>query len=135
MHLPAAPYIPQAFPFVLVTALLEATPERTVTSFVIPPDHVLVEAGCLSESGLVENMAQSAAAGRGYLERESNAPGPGYIGALKNLQIEVLPPTGATIRTEVISSYQILNASVVQATVFWEEKIIASSELKIFIQE
>lgn len=132
---PAADLIPQAPPFVLVSDLITATPEETKTAFHIPADHVLAENDFLSESGLVENMAQSAAAGMGFLNRSEGAPRTGFIGALKNLSILQLPPAGATIHTTVAFRHQVLNASVVFAEVFLEEKIIASCELKIFVQE
>lgn len=135
MNLPAATYLPQAEPFVLVTTLLAASPEETVTTFTIPENHVLVADGFLTESGLVENMAQSAAAGMGYLNREDAAPKTGFIGALKNLVVQQLPPVNATIQTRVSFRHQVMNASVVFAEVFLEEKSIASCELKIFVQE
>lgn len=135
MRLPAENYIPQAAPFVLVSTILTATPDETVTNFTIPQEHVLVEAGFLSESGLVENMAQSAAAGMGYLNREEGVPKTGFIGALKNLEVHRLPPVGATLQTRVSFRHQVLNASVVFAEVFLEAQVIAACELKIFVQE
>jgi len=135
MNLPAEKYIPQAPPFVLVSTIITATTQETQTTFLIPENHLLVEGGFLSESGLVENMAQSAAAGMGYLNRENGSPQTGFIGALKGLMIHSLPPVGATIRTVVSFRHQVLQASVVFAEVFLEEELMASCELKIFIQE
>lgn len=132
---PAADLIPQAAPFVLVSLLLSATPLETKTTFDIPEAHVLVEDGFLSESGLVENMAQSAAAGMGFLNRSEGAPKTGFIGALKNLSVLELPPAGATIRTTVVFRNQVLNASIVFAEAFLDAVLIASCELKIFVQE
>lgn len=132
---PAAPLIPQAAPFLLVDTLISATPEETHTSFTIPENHVLVENGVLSESGLVENMAQSAAAGMGFLNRSGGAPKTGFIGALKNLMIHSLPQAGALLNTTVAFRHQVMSASIVFAEVYVQEVLIASCELKIFIQE
>lgn len=130
---PAAPLIPQAAPFILVDDLIAATPEETRTTFLIPETHVLVENGMMSESGLVENMAQSAAAGMGFLNRSEGSPKTGFIGAVKNLEILTFPPVGTLLHTKVTFRHQVMNASIVFAEIFVEELLIASCELKIFI--
>jgi len=128
-------YIPQRPPFVLVSELLHADAVTTETRFAIPSDHILVENGVLSESGLAENMAQTAAAGTGYLAQQNNTPVPvGFIGAISNLQVQSLPPAGTAILTRVTVKHNILNASVIAAEVFYNEECIASCDMKIFIQ-
>ncbi len=128
-------YIPQRAPFVLVDDLLRADNEMTETSFTVTSTHILVRDGALCEGGLVENMAQTAAAGIGYRSEKENKPVPiGYIGALKNLEVSELPKVGDTITTEIRQLHQILNASIVSGKVFLDSREIASCELKIFIQ-
>lgn len=129
-------YIPQAAPFVMIGELLETTPELTRTSFEIKADNILVRDGKFTTGGLVENMAQTAAAGTGYLaQQEGKAPQVGFIGALKNLSVQELPAVGATITTEVRFMHQVLNVHIVQGSVFAANKQIASCELKIFLQQ
>ncbi|MEO8117090.1 MAG: hypothetical protein ABI653_05520 [Bacteroidota bacterium] len=58
--------IPQRPPFVMVDHLINADEKTAETSFLILPENLLVENGFLSEAGLMENMAQTAAAKAGY---------------------------------------------------------------------
>ncbi|MBS1783658.1 MAG: 3-hydroxyacyl-ACP dehydratase [Bacteroidetes bacterium] len=128
-------FIPQREPFVLIDELLQATETISRTSFQIPENHVLVENGLLTESGLVENMAQTAAAGTGFIFHQKGiSPPVGFIGALKNLTIVECPPIGSIIYTDVRFLNQVLNAHVVEATIQLNQKIIATCELKIFLQ-
>lgn len=128
-------YIPQAEPFVMIDELTAAAETLTETVFTVRSGHLFVEDGCFTEPGLIENMAQTAAAGTGYRSIQANEQPPvGFIGAIKNLQIDMLPRTGDTIHTSVSFLAQVMNAHIVQAQVKLKEKIIASAEFKIFLQ-
>ena len=61
-HIPIETLLLQAPPFRFVDRLDRFDREEVVTSFTVPADGPLVEDGCLTEAGLVENMAQSSAA-------------------------------------------------------------------------
>ena len=56
-------YIPQRPPFVMVDSLIEATSERFETELRVRPDNIFLEEETLREFALIENIAQSAAAG------------------------------------------------------------------------
>ena len=132
----AIQYIPQGPPFVMIDEVTKADETISQTSFTIREGHLFVKDGRFTEPGLVENIAQTAAAGTGYKARKSgSAPQVGYIGALKNLIINELPKTGDTINTEVHFLNQVLNVHIVQGRVFKEGREIASCELKIFLQQ
>jgi predicted hotdog family 3-hydroxylacyl-ACP dehydratase len=129
-------YLPQRPPFVMIDHLLQADDRAIITSFTIREGHELVREGAFTEAGLVENMAQTAAAGTGARARQAGITPPvGFIGALKNLIIKELPCSGETITTEVIFVHQVMNAHIVQGTVRIGERIVATCELKIFLQE
>ncbi len=129
-------YIPQAAPFVMVGEILQADEQLSKTSFTIADSNILVRKGYFTEAGLVENMAQTAAAGTGYRgKQEGKEPTVGFIGALKNLSIKELPKVDDTITTEVRFVHQVLNVHIVQATVFSNGKEMATCELKIFLQQ
>lgn len=124
--------IPQRPPFVLIDRF-SMDPEA-YSLFVVPEDHVLVEDGRLSEAGLVENIAQTAAARAGYISRSEGKPVPlGYIGAVQKLVVLALPETGATLRTTIETKHQIFNATVVEGIVRAGDQTLASCEMKIFI--
>lgn len=127
--------LPQQPPFVLIDALLQADESLIRSSFTIPEGHVLCADGRFSEAGLVENMAQTAAAGTGKQAKDQGLPAPvGYIGALKNLKVQEIPAVGDTITTEVRVLHRVMQATIIEARVWMDEKEIASCELKIFIR-
>lgn len=128
-------YLPQRPPFVMIDDLVKADEISILSRFTVRAGHLLVKYGCFNEAGLVENMAQTAAAGTGFAAQQSGSEPPvGFIGALKNLQVNELPAVGAELITEVIFVTQVMNAHIVQATVKCEERIVATCELKIFLQ-
>jgi len=129
-------YIPQRPPFVMIDAVLHADEQLVRTSFTVHEGHLFVADGVFTEPGLVENMAQTAAAGTGYRARQEGKPAPvGFIGALKNLRIHMLPPVGAVIVTEIVFLQQVLQAHLVQGKIRMGEKEVASCEFKIFLQD
>ena len=129
-------FIPQRLPFVMIDDIVSADDAVSKTSFTVREGHLFVEGGVFTEPGLVENMAQTAAAGTGYKAQQDGKPAPvGFIGALKNLKISKLPRIGETLTTEVLFKMQVMNAHIVQATVRVNEQEIADCELKIFLQD
>ena len=59
--------IPQRPPMVMVDKLFECNDQKALTGFEIVADNILVRNGQFSESGLIENIAQSAALMTGWL--------------------------------------------------------------------
>lgn len=128
-------YIPQAAPFVMIDELIQASEAGSITKFAVIEDNIFVEENYFTEPGIIENMAQTAAAGTGYIAQQSKKNTPvGFIGAIKNCQINQLPVVGDILTTEVTVLHSVLNAKIIHATVTVENKIIASSEFKIFLQ-
>jgi len=128
-------YIPQAAPFIMIDDLILAENEETQTSFYIKEDNLFVENGKFIEAGLIENMAQTAAAGMGYKANcENKLPQVGFIGQIKNLNINELPKVGQTLKTTMRIIHQVMNAFIVEGVVFCEGIKIAYAEYKIFLQ-
>jgi predicted hotdog family 3-hydroxylacyl-ACP dehydratase len=128
--------IPQRPPMVMVDSLIFADEKSSTTVFEIPEGNIFVEFGRLTEPGLLENMAQTAAAGIGYICRVGNRPVPlGYIGAVQNLEIFGLPKTGDEIETEILVENQIFEVSIVSGRVRLKGKILAQCKMKIFTKQ
>lgn len=126
--------IPQRAPFVMVGALTHYDEIITRTNFTILPDNIFVENDKFTEPGLVENIAQTAAARAGYVARSSNKPVlVGYIGAIKNLEIISLPDIYDELFTEVTVVNQIFDVTVVNGKIWCNDVLIAQCEMKIFI--
>jgi predicted hotdog family 3-hydroxylacyl-ACP dehydratase len=127
--------IPQRWPFIMVDTLASSNDEATHTTLLVQAENVLVNSGELSEAGLVENIAQTAAARAGYIAHQLGKPMlPGFIGAVKNLEVFALPKVGDTIETEVKIENQIFDVTIIKGKITCKGITIAQCEMKIFIQ-
>jgi len=128
--------IPQKPPFVMVDELLFSDDNITRTKFTVSADKVFVINDEFSEAGLMENMAQTAAAGSGNMARIENRPVTiGYIGQVKNLEVFELPKVGDELLTEIKIEVQVFDASIVSGKVWHNDKLVAQCEMKIFISQ
>lgn len=128
--------IPQQPPFVMVDKLLFCDEMITRTTFMVTEDNVLVFNGVLSEAGLMENIAQTAASGAGYLAKMENKQAAiGYIAAVKNFEVFDLPKVNDELITEVKIENQVFDVTIISGTVKHNDKIIAQCEMNIFISK
>lgn len=129
-------YIPQRPPIVLVSRIYKADEASIITGFDITNDHIFTQNCKLTESGIVENMAQTAASRAGYEAVKNNAkPAVGFIGNIKDLVIHYLPEAGNEVLTEVMTKTQVMNVSIIEAKSYCNNQLVASCEMKIFLQE
>ncbi len=126
--------IPQRPPFVMIDKLLFSDETITRTSLLVKENNIFVQNELLKEPGLVENIAQTAAARAGYsAQMESKPVQVGYIAAIKNLQIKNFPKINDEIITEISIENQIFNVSLISGKITCNEQVIAQCEMKIFI--
>ncbi|MBS1635123.1 MAG: 3-hydroxyacyl-ACP dehydratase [Bacteroidetes bacterium] len=129
-------YIPQRPPIVLVSRIYKCDDQSVVTGFDIAEGHIFVKNGKLLEPGVIENMAQTAASAAGFKAvAENTSPAVGFIGNIKNLSITHLPAVGKELITEVSTKTQVMNVSLVEARSYCDGRLVASCEMKIFLQE
>jgi predicted hotdog family 3-hydroxylacyl-ACP dehydratase len=127
--------IPQRAPFVMIDSLFFSDRVKTVSGFTVPGDCILCQNGVFTESGLVENIAQTAAAGVGYVCMQENTPVPiGFIAAIKDLVIHQRPAIGSSIRTEVVIENNIMDITIVRGKVLCGEVLQAECEMRIFLK-
>jgi len=127
-------FIPQRAPFVMVDEILSSCEILTRSTFLVKEDNIFVENGLLREPGLVENIAQTAAARAGYIAQAEDKPvRVGYIGAIRNLTVTGLPKINDKIITEITVEKQIFDVSVISGKISCNETILAQCEMKIFI--
>lgn len=125
--------IPQRPPMVMVHELLESSDHHAKTSLMIESNNLFVRNGKLREPGLIENIAQTAAAQVGYQCLEKMVAVPiGYIASIKNLKIVNLPLINSAISTTVKVTNQILDVTVVEGYVEQEGAVVCSCEMRIF---
>ena len=127
--------IPQRPPFVLVDKIYEHTENEILSGFTIPAGHILVNSkNQLSAAGLIEHFAQTVALYQGYYYYLKNEPAPvGYIGSIKNIEIEELPDSGDEIRTKIVVLNQILGVTMVSGEIYYNGKIIARGEMRTIV--
>lgn len=128
--------IPQKPPFVMVDELLACADNTATTRLTIRADNIFVQDGTFKEPGLVENIAQTAAARSGYVSKTENKPVPvGYIGAVNNLQVHALPGTGDELITEITIENQIFDVTLISGKITCNGNIIVQCTMKIFINQ
>jgi 3-hydroxymyristoyl/3-hydroxydecanoyl-(acyl carrier protein) dehydratase len=127
--------IPQKPPMVMVDRIIEVNGRTTITAFLVKDDNVFMEDGFLREPALIENIAQSAAAGISShpLKAEEKAK-LGFIGAIRDLKIMKLPKADDEIITSVTLTHEILNAKVFVGQIRLNDELIALCELRIFLE-
>lgn len=127
--------IPQKPPFVLVSTLQQVSNAHAVTTFVFDQKHPLCSEGKLTVAGLMENIAQTAAAKMGY---ECNLLGKkipiGFIGDVRDFSFTKLPVVGEEIETEIIITNQIFDVSIITGSVKLNGEEIANCKMKIFVE-
>ena len=127
-------YIPQRPPFVMVDRLYSCDEKNVHTGFQPDEGNIFSSAGFFTEPGLIEHMAQSAAAGTGYFFKSQNKEVPvGFIGAIKDFKLVNLPEINSLLDTEINVVAEVMNASVIKATTRCNGEEIASCEMKIFL--
>ena len=118
----------------MIDRLVSAADAITTTSLMVREDNVFCEDGRLREAGLIENMAQTAAAGAGLKPGVENGDPPmGFIGGIKNLRIYALPAIGTELLTSVSLEHEVFDATVVNGKIVDGKNLIAECELKIFL--
>lgn len=129
-------YIPQREPICLVHTIYECTDEVSTTGFNVEEGHFFVSDGVLTEAGIVENMAQSCAAGAGYNSSlKGEKPKVGFIANIKDLQIHSLPKVNSEVITTVKLKAFVMNVTLVIVNSICNGQSVAECEMKIFIQE
>lgn len=126
--------IPQAAPFKMVDEVLEYQPDFVRCTFVPAADHIMVHGGKFTPEGIVEFIAQSAAAYAGVYDPEDKdfVPKIGFIAAVKSFFCHTLPDAGTRLVAELQFKQEILQFQVWNALVKKDEEIIAGCEIRIF---
>jgi len=128
--------IPQRPPMVMVDSIMFCNENKTMTKLFIRKENIFCTNGIFTEPGLIENIAQSAAARVGYLNKLNNSePLIGFIGAIKELRINFLPKELTEINTEITVESEILGFTLIYGKVISNNEVAAECEMRIFIKQ
>ncbi len=130
--------LPQAYPFVFVDHIIQFSVEKMscTTQFLVKEDTLLQEDGFLTESGMLENIAQTCAVHIGFynkyiLKREIQV---GFIGAVKNMRIFDKVKIHDELFTTITIKTEFGGMKIADAVILCDGKIVAEGELKIALQ-
>lgn len=129
---PIIELIPQRLPMVMIDRLLSVEKEKATGELTVNEENLFVHNGYFQEAGLVEFMAQTAAAQTGFRSLEDNAKvQEGYIGAVKNLVVHELPPVHAVLRSEIRIDNEIIGYTLISGKVMMGNTVLATCEMRI----
>ena len=128
--------IPQRNPIVMVDTFICADEESAETGFHVQSDNIFCEGGFLCEPGMIEHVAQSAAAFAGYAPfTKGESPKLGFIGEVKKFKIVRLPKVGEFLHTCLHVLGEAAGVTLISAVTKSGEEVLATCQMKIFIKE
>lgn len=126
--------IPQRAPFIMVDNLLEASMTNLESDFLVRSENIFVKNEMLQEPALIENIAQTCAAGFGFLESQKDGkPRLGFIGGISKVEVHSLPKVNAKINTKVEVTYRLENVFLIKGENFCNGKKLLECEMKIIV--
>lgn len=127
--------IPQRPPIVMVDEFLGIEDNISRTRFTVKEDNIFVDNGLFSECGLIEHIAQSAAARIGYICKSAGQPVKiGYIGSVNNFTLSRHPKPGSVIYTDIEVLQDVMGISLIKACCSVDNVEVASCRMKIFLK-
>lgn len=128
--------IPQQIPFVMVDNLVSADETGFKSTFKVEVSNLFIKDGKLQEAALIENIAQTVAAGFGYVDKQAGGkPKIGFIGGISKLSVHALPALNNTIETTVTQLHQFENIYLIKGENFCDGELLVTCEMKIVVQE
>jgi predicted hotdog family 3-hydroxylacyl-ACP dehydratase len=118
----------------MVDEFLGIEESMSKSSLTVREDNIFVDDATLSECGLIEHIAQSAAARVGHIFNTLNRPIPiGYIGSVNDFAIAAHPKVGDTIYTTIEVIQEVFNITLIRAVCRVNDVEIATCKMKIFL--
>ena len=128
--------IPQRNPIVMVDTFFCADEESAETGLHVHSGIYFCEGGFLREPGMIEHVAQSAAAFAGYAPfTKGESPKLGFIGEVKKFMIVRLPKVGEFLHTRLRVLGEAAGVILISAETKSGEEVLATCQMKIFIKE
>lgn len=144
-HIDFRNFLPHREPLLMVSRLVKIEADSVHTEFKVNGNCVFVTQGKLSETGLIENAAQtcSAIVGQSYFDKDDlDGKGNklvGYISAIKKVELFNLPLEGDTISTKaaLISRFDTGSVTIcsIECSTFNNRELIVACTLNFLIHE
>jgi len=126
--------LPQRPPFVMIDMLTYFDMQVTTTQMTVSRDNLFMEeSGILNPCAMVENIAQTCAARLGYINCYIYKRGLrlGFIGGIKNLKVIRPVRLGETLTTTIEVMEEVMQLTLVNATIRVDDEVVMTAEMKI----
>ncbi|MBO5862871.1 MAG: hydroxymyristoyl-ACP dehydratase [Paludibacteraceae bacterium] len=118
--------IPHRHPMVMVDSLVEASEDAATSTLLIKDENIFVADGKLSEVGIIEHIAQTAALRIGYICQQEGQPvRNGFIGSFKKFKLQRRAKSGELLKTDLKVMQSVGNITMISAKVHANNEHIA----------
>jgi len=128
--------IPQRPPIVMVDKFYGIEGDKSFSGLTITEENIFCQDDILQETGVIEHIAQSAAARVGYIAMEQKEPVPlGFIGSVDKMKIYDLPRVGSELKTTITVMQEVGDITLIAAETKSGELLMAEGRMKIFLKK
>lgn len=128
--------IPQRPPVVMIDRFLGIKEGVSRAGLTVREENIFCAGGVLQEYGVIEHIAQAAAARIGYIYCSRGEKIPvGFIGSVDKMTLYVLPEAGSEIETEIRVEQEVGEITLISARVTDGSRIVAEGRMKIFLNK
>lgn len=128
--------IPQRPPMVMIDCFYGIEENVSYSGLTVGPDNLFCRNGVLQETGIIEHIAQSAAARVGYIYMLRKEPVPlGFIGSVEKMQIFRLPSAGAELCTGITIVQEVFDITLITTQVKENDELLAECRMKIYLKK
>ncbi|MDR7129141.1 putative hotdog family 3-hydroxylacyl-ACP dehydratase [Algoriphagus sp. 4150] len=132
--IPVISLIPQRAPMVMISRVVAYSKGEIRSEFDVEADNIFVNRDLFSESGMLENIAQTAAAMVGLEAREIGEEVPlGFIGGINKVKVTGFAAVSQTITTQVEILQEVFNITLIRGKCFILDELLMECEMKIVI--
>lgn len=124
--------IPQRPPMVMIDTLVCSAERSAGGKLTVRESNIFCQDGFLQETGMIEFIAQTAAAWTGYLQVMEGKPVRlGFIGSVKNLLVNSLPAAGTDIESEIIVDSELMGYKIITGRALQNGHVLLQCEMRI----
>ncbi|WP_339759196.1 3-hydroxyacyl-ACP dehydratase [Algoriphagus aquimarinus] len=132
--IPVTTLIPQRAPMVMISRVIAYSKGEIQTELDIESENIFVRKDQFSESGMLENIAQTAAAMVGIEAREKGGEVPlGFIGGINKVKVAGFAAATNTINTKIEVLQEVFNITLIRGKCFILDELLLECEMKIVI--
>lgn len=128
--------IPQRPPMVMIDRFYGIEEDTSWSGLTVTTDNLFCRDGVLQETGIIEHIAQSAAARVGYIYMLRKEPVPlGFIGSVEKMKLFRIPSAGAELYTGITIVQEVFDITLITAEVKENDELLAECRMKIYLKK